>query len=321
MLSRRHLRSKVLQSLYAFIQSGNNDIASGEKQLLISIDKLFELFIQQLSILIEIVDFARNQSEERKKKYIPTQEDLNPNTRFIDNKLIYQLENNRDYKRYHDQYKINWADDQEMIRKLYNQVKNGRFYAKYMESPDSTYENDQNILIKIIKNIIDCNESLENFYEDRSVFWSFEDFYYSNMMVIKTIKSYNEKWDENHPFPTLFKKDADGEMEDRKFMLKLFTKSVIHFEKNKNIIAEKAKNWELDRIAIMDILLIDMALVELTEFPSIPVKVSMNEYIEISKYFSSNKSKVFINGILDKLMSELKSSNKIKKTGRGLLDN
>jgi N utilization substance protein B len=321
MLSRRHLRTKVLQSVYSFIQSGNSDIANGEKQLLKSIDKLYELYIYQLSLLIEIVDFASNRLEENKKKYIPTDEDLKPNTRFVDNKFILQIKDNKDYRRYHDKLKINWADDQEMIRKFYKSVKESKSFKKYMEEPSSSYEDDKAILIKIIKKIIAASETLEHYYDDKSVFWAFDVLYLANMMVLKTIKMYQEDWDENQALPEIFKVAADGEMEDRKFILELFRKSIVHYEKNKATIAEKAKNWELDRIAIMDILLIDMALVELTEFPSIPIKVSMNEYIEISKYFSSSKSKIFINGILDKLVAELKKDKKINKVGRGLIEN
>ena len=175
---------------------------------------------------------------------------------------------------------------------------------------------DKSILIKIIKKVLSSSEYLENFYDDKSVYWAFDVFYLANMMLIKTIKNYQEGWGADQELPDIFKTAADGEMEDRIFMIDLFRKSVLHYEDNKDIIAEKAKNWELERIAIMDILLINMALVELTDFPSIPVKVSMNEYIEISKYFSSNKSKIFINGILDKLVAELKKDDKILKNGK-----
>lgn len=320
MLSRRHLRTKVLQALYAFIQSGNNDMVAGEKHLLKSIDKLFELYIVQLSLLVEIVDFAAKRIEENKKKYYPTREDLNPSTRFVDNEIIRQISGNRDYQRYCNKFKVNWADDQELIRKLYNTTRESKFYKKFMESRDLGYEGDRDILLKILKKVIAPYEFLEQYYEDKTIFWSFEDFYTANMMVIKTLKTIEEKWTEHHPFPLVYKEARNGELEDRQFMLDLFRKSVLYFDSNREIIAERARNWEIDRIAIMDILLINMALVELTEFPSIPVKVSMNEYIDISKYYSSGKSKIFINGILDKLVEEYRSENKIKKAGRGLLE-
>ncbi len=320
MLSRRHLRTKVLQALYAFIQSGNSDIVAGEKHLLKSVDKLFELYIVQLSLLVELVDFAAGRMEESKKKYYPTKEDLDPNTSFIENRIIRQIAGNRDYQRYCNKFKINWGDDQELLRKLFNITRENKFYKKFMEGRPQGYEGDRDVLLKIVKKVIGPYEFLEQYYEDKTIFWSFEDYFTANMMVIKTLKAYEESWTEHHPFPTVYKEARNGELEDRHYMLELFRKSILQYDDNRGLIAERAKNWEIDRIAIMDILLINMALVELTEFPSIPVKVSMNEYIDISKYYSSGKSKIFINGILDKLVEEYRSENKIKKTGRGLLE-
>jgi len=320
MLSRRHLRTKVLQTVYAFILSDNQDIVAGEKQLLKSIDKLYELYIYQLSILIEIVDFSRTRLEEGKKKYFPTKEDLNPNTKFINNKITGVFEQNKDYRKYVSKHKISWVEEQEMIRRLYIEVKEAGFFQKYLAKEDHTFDDDKDVLIRILKKIISNNESLEQYYEDESVFWSFEDFQTANMMAIKTIKQCNEKDGPEQPLPEIFKNNVEVDNEDRNFMLELFRKSILNHKEYKTLIAEKAKNWELDRIAIMDILLINMALTEFIDFPSIPVKVTLNEYIEISKYYSSAKSKVFINGILDKLMADLKSENKINKMGRGLLE-
>jgi len=320
MLSRRHLRTKVLQILYSFILSDNQDIVAGEKQLLKSIDKLYELYIHQLSLLIDIADYARTRLEGGKKKYFPTEDDLNPSTRFINNKIIGILEANKDYRKYMAKYKISWADEQDMIRKIYLEIKDAGFFQKYLSNEVFDFEDEGDVLIKILKKIISRYELLEQYYEDESVFWSFEDFQTANMMAIKTIKQIKEKDGPGEPLPEIFKNDIEIDNEDRNFMLELFRKSILHHTEYKTLIAEKAKNWELDRIAIMDILLINMALTEFIDFPSIPVKVTLNEYIEISKYYSSAKSKVFINGILDKLMADLQSDNKINKLGRGLLE-
>jgi N utilization substance protein B len=320
MLSRRHLRTKVLQTVYAFILSDSQDLAAGEKQLLKSIDKLYELYVAQLSLLLEIADFARKRHEGGKKKYFPTQEDLNPNTKFVNNKIIIDLEVNKHYRKLVGKYKVSWADEQDMVRRLYIEVKESGFFQKYLDKESSDFEDDREVLIKIFKKVISRYEYLEQYYEDQSVFWSFEDFHTSNMMAIKTLKQWKETDGPEQPLPEIFKTNNDVDNEDRNFMLELFRKSVIHHNEYKDLIAEKAKNWELDRIAIMDILLINLALTEFIDFPSIPVKVTLNEYIEISKYYSSAKSKVFINGILDKLMADLKAENKINKMGRGLLE-
>jgi N utilization substance protein B len=263
------------------------------------------------------VDYAKKRIEENSRKFYPTKEDLNPNTRFVDNRFIRQLTVNKSYNAYIDKYKISWVDEEEMIRKLYIELRNSKFYKEYMEGPDSSYDVDKDFVIKIIKKIISESDSLHFFYEEKSIYWA-DDFYTANYLVIKTIKGFNEKQNELTPLPTLFKNNSD---EDKQFLVNLFRKVVLRSDEYFKMIEGKVKNWESDRLAVMDILLLKMALAELLEFPSIPVKVTLNEYIELSKMFSTPKSKVFINGILDKMISELKKNNEIKKTGRGLLEN
>jgi len=318
MLSRRHLRIKVLQAVYAFFQNGNTDLARGEKQLLLSIDKIHELLIYQLSFLIEVRDFTANRIEESKKKFFPTEEDLAPNMKFVENRALKQIEENRDFRRLHDKLKINWSEEQGMVRKAFLELKDSNFFEKYMSLPDDSYEADRDILARIIKKNLIGFELLEYYYESKSIYWAFDAFHTANLILMKYIKSLDAGDDENKAFPEIIDR-ADGG-EDREFMIRLFHKTILNSDKYAVMIDEKARNWELERIALMDIILIKMALAELLEFPSIPVKVTLNEYIDISKYYSSAKSKVFINGILDKLIIDLKEKKKIKKTGRGLLE-
>ncbi|NQT77292.1 MAG: transcription antitermination factor NusB [Bacteroidetes bacterium] len=319
MLSRRHLRIKVLQAVYAFSQSGNGDLAKGEKQLLMSIEKIRELYIHQLSFLIEIRDFALKRSEENKKKFFPADDDLNPNMRFIENKALEQLEGNREFRRFHDKLRINWSNEPEMVRNAYFALKDSGFYKKYMDHEECSYVMDQEMLVKIVKKNLSGYELLENYYEDISVYWAFDTYHMANLLLMKLLKSMKEADDEYTALPELLKSNADEE-EDKVFVINLFRKTILNSGKYEEMIDEKAKNWELDRIAMMDTILIKMALAELLTFPSIPVKVTLNEYIDISKYYSSAKSKVFINGILDKLIADLKEKKLIKKTGRGLLE-
>ncbi|MCD4724047.1 MAG: transcription antitermination factor NusB [Bacteroidales bacterium] len=319
MLSRRHLRIKVLQAVYAFFQSDNGDLAKGEKQLLVSIEKIRELYIHQLSFLIEIRDFALKRSEENKKKFFPTDEDLNPNMRFVENKALTQLEDNREFRKFHDKLKVNWSNEPEMVRKAYLTLKESEFYKKYMEHEGSSYVLDQDMLVKIVKKNFSGYELLETYYEDKSIYWAFDAYHIANLLLMKLLKSMKEADDEYTALPELLKSNEDEE-EDKVFVINLFRKTILNSEKYEELIDEKAKNWELDRIAMMDRILIKMALAEILAFPSIPVKVTLNEYIEISKYYSSSKSKVFINGILDKLIADLKEKELIKKTGRGLLE-
>jgi N utilization substance protein B len=322
MLSRRHLRVKVLQALYAFFQSDGNDIAVGEKQLLHSTDKLYELYIHQLSFLIKLADFGRNRIEEAKKKFYPTAEDLDPNTRFIDNKLILQIEENKEFQRWKNKLKINWADEENLFHKLYLELKSGDDFKEIMNRQINGYRDDKELINMIVTNYLPDFDNLRVYFEDRSIFWADEDFDISLMMLIKTINVFKESWGPEHSLPPLFKKDdsdEDGD-EDRKYMIKLFRYCILRSDEYGKLIEEQAENWELERIAIMDTIIMKMALAELMVFPSIPVKVTINEYIEISKSYSSVKSKLFINGILDKLVTKLKEDGQIRKSGRGLME-
>ncbi len=320
MLSRRFLRIKALQAIYAFMQDGPESMNSGEKQLLVSLDKLYELYIRQLSLLIEVSDFARRRIEENKLKFLPTEEDLHPNTRFTDNRFIAQLANNRDYLKKSHSFKISWADEEELIRKLYNTLRESDFYITYMDGPEPSYNDDKELAENIFNRIFAESELLQSFFEERSIYWS-DDFEISLIMLQKTIKGFRADHDEFTPLPALLKDeyDADGS-EDLDFVKNLYRKTIIHSDEFNTIIADKAQNWELDRIALMDILLLKMAMTEFIDFPSVPVKVTLNEYIELAKSFSTPKSKIFINGILDKLIVEFKATGKLVKTGRGLME-
>jgi transcription antitermination protein NusB len=319
MLSRRLLRIKVLQALYAHFVSENDRIDNGERQLFVSIEKLFDLFVYQFSLLVEVVDFARQRMEEAKTKFLPTPEELNPNPRFTDNRFIAQLTHNRDYRRQVDLLKINWSEEDDLIRKLNNQIRESEDYAKFLEQDDS-YEADKDILIKIFHNIICQSEVLKSIYEEKCIYWA-DDFDTITVQVQKTIKETPEGWDEFELLPRFIENDkVTDKNEDREFVSALYRKTILNSSVYDEIITRKADNWDFERIALMDIILLKMAIAELLEFPSIPVKVTLNEYIELSKNFSTPKSKVFINGILDNLINEFKASKRIQKTGRGLME-
>ncbi len=319
MLSRRQLRIKVLQALYAFFQSDSDRMDFGEKQLFKSIDKIYELCFWQLSILIEIVDFSKGRLEGAKLKHFPTAEDLNPNTRFVENKFIEKLENNRIFQKRVDLYKISWAEQNEMIRKLYKSVIESTHYEKFMSTKaHSSFEEDKEFIILILKKVIAKSDSLKNFYEDLSIYWS-DDYHSVTALVIKMINSFTEEADEYHLLPVIYKTAEDADNEDVDFVKALYRKTIINSEKLESLITEKTVNWDYDRIAIMDVIILKMALTELTEFKSVPIKVTLNEYIELSKYYSTPKSNVFVNGILDKLIADLNESREITKTGRGLM--
>lgn len=303
-----------MQALYAFFQSDKQDINKGEREMLNSIEKMYDLYIYLLLMIIEIRDIAKNITEDAKSKRLPTKEDLNPNIKFIENKFIAQLSNNVQLNKQATNKKINWQGELELIRKIFLEIRAGEEYQKYMSSAESSFKEDRDFVAEIFKKYIAEFELLENFFEERSIYWV-DDMRLVSAMVVKTIQGWDESKGENNLLMPLFK-DED----DRQYAIDLYRKTILDNAENEKLIADKTTNWEVERIAMMDVLLMKMALTEIAHFSSIPVKVTLNEFIEISKLYSSPQSKGFINGILDKLVLDLKKENKIKKSGRGLME-
>ncbi len=320
MLGRRQYRIKILQALYAYFQGGEPRIETAEKNLFTSIGKTYELFYLQFSVLLEFLDYYGKRTEEAKHKFFPTDEEKNPNTRLIDNKVIQILANNQDLARQLGKYKFNWADEQEMLRKMFVRMRDSKDFREYLESSDRSFNADRDFLARLVRKVILHSPELQFFCEERSIYWA-DDFDWAGMFVVKTIKSIPEDFSSEGTLVSLLvREEEDDPADDRRFIADLFRKTILHSDEFAALISERTKNWELDRIALTDIILLKMALSELLFFPNIPVKVTLNEYIEISKSFSSAKSKLFINGILDKLVSDLRETDRLKKSGRGLLD-
>ena len=319
MLGRRHYRIKTLQALYAYFLGGEARIEIAEKNLLQSLDKVYELYFLQLSFLLEIIHFYRFRMEESKTKFYPTPEEVNPSYKLSENRVVMQLQHNLDLADQIVNYRISWTEEQEMVRKIYQKLKASKDLADYLASGVSSYREDQDFLEKLFRKFVAKSGDLQSWFEERNIFWE-DDFEVAAVFVLKTIKLMSESFGERDKLTALFSKDMEDDAdEDRKFILELFRKTIMNSDESDKLIDARTKNWELDRIALTDILLIKMALTEFTGFSQIPVKVTMNEYIEISKQFSSQKSKLFINGILDKLVTDLTETKKIKKTGRGLM--
>jgi N utilization substance protein B len=319
MLNRRYLRTKVMQSLYAYFQSDENRMDIAERNLIKSIDKLYELYIYQLSILFELVEFTKQRLEENKQKYVPTEEDLNPSTKFIDNRLIKQLASNNSFVLHYNELKINWSEEQDIFRSLYQKMKETTAYIEYMNSEKSSYAADKKIILQLFRRLIISDEKLENYFEDKNIYWA-DDYQTVAMMVLKTLDSFTEDKNEYYELPGLYKEeDRTNANDDKNFIKELFRKTIINNAKYNEIIENHMNNWEIERIAVIDKILIKMAIVEFIDFPSIPIKVTLNEYIEISKGFSDDNSKIFINGILDKIITDLKTNKSISKLGRGLV--
>jgi transcription antitermination protein NusB len=320
MLTRRDIRIKVMQSLYAFMQSENNRLDIGEKKLLDSIDRIYSLYIWQISFILEIFGFARRRIEENSRKMLPTHEDLHPNLRFVQNRIGLSWANNQHLLGLSEKLKTNWTLQEEMVRRFYNELRESEAYHKYMEAPRANFEDDRNILLFIIREMMVNDDLLQSYYEEIDIHWV-DDYDTVLILLERTLKLWKASFDAYEKFPPLIKESHDEEQDDLWFARQLFSKVLLHSNKYDKVIEEKISNWEFDRVARVDIILLRMAVCEFLEFPTIPVKVTINEYIDISKIFSSPKSKLFINGMLDKLAIHFRQEGILNKTGRGLIDN
>lgn len=307
MLNRRHLRVKVLQSLYAFFQSGNTSLKAGEKELLFGIEKIHDLYLYQLSLIIEVGRQAKRILEDNKNKKIPTPEDLNPNERFVNNQCLKVISQCSMLEEKLGKRKISWGEAPEIPRKIFLKFRKAKSYLAYMEKPEVNFADDCDIILKLLKNHICEFELLHHFYEEKSIYW-LDDWELINKMIIKGIKGLAGECQQEFAPMELYK-----DQEDKKFAIQLFSKTILNDSEFSPMIAAKTKNWDIERIALMDIIIMKMALTEIVKFPEIPVKVSLNEYIELSKMYSTPKSKVFVNGVLDKLVDELMQNQTIRK--------
>lgn len=314
MLSRRHIRIKVLQILYAFFHSESDDLMKSERELEKSIDKAHALYVHLLLLLVNLKSLADQKIEKGRNKLLPTQEDLNPNTKFIDNKVLCLLTQNLSLMNHAKSEAVYWEENPEIQTKLLRQIQESELYKTYMTESESSLIHDRKFVSDLFKEFIAPNEDLHSFLEEKSIYW-LDDFAMANLSVIKTLKTFKVDSDEYSRILPLFK-DED----DKNYAFNLLKRTLANSTEYKKYIVETASNWDEDRISDMDELLMQMAISELLNFETIPVKVTLNEYIELSKDYSSQKSKVFINGVIDKLVVRFKKEGKLKKLGRGLVE-
>ena len=316
MLSRRHIRIKTFLALYAYIFSNNKELDKGERELLFSLKKVYELYITFLSAFNEIKVLAEEKVENAKTKNRPTEDDLNPNLKFVNNRAFALLNQNSQLQKDISNMNVMWSTDGAftVISQIYQEIKKSDEYQAYMNSGADSFGEDKNFLISIFKENIVNNELLHDVLEDNSIFWN-DDLDIVAIATIKTIENLSENDSGFETLTPLFK-DED----DETYAKLLFRNAILKDAECQKLIGAQTKNWDVDRLAKTDVILMNMAIVEALDFPSIPVKVTMNEYIEISKFYSTPKSKGFINGILDKIFNQLKSDGKINKMGRGLIN-
>lgn len=319
MINRRFLRVKVLQAVYAYQESGEDFVENGIKHLIDSIEKLRDLFVWQISFLVETKRFAENRIEENKHKNFPTADDLNPNMRYVENRVLVALENNKDLRKEEERLKINWADHQDIVRGYYNKMRETEEYKQYMSDSVDNFDHDKKFIVKMINEYFADLEVLQDFYEEKSIFFV-DDYHLVSSMLVKFFTEMKANFSENTSLPSIYKTGNDPVNEDKEFVKNLFRKVLLHDSEYGKMVGENTSNWEKERVCIMDMIILKLAITEFCCFPYIPVKVTMNEYIEISKYFSTPKSKIFVNGILDRILKKLNDQGAVVKKGIGLLD-
>ncbi len=312
MINRRHIRVKVMQSVYAMITSKTDDLIREEKFLKHSNQKLLDLYVLQLQLLLEVQKRAVTKIEVSKNKHLATKKELNPNTKFINNKALENLAKSQSLAMYiADNNLENWKEDNEYVKIIWNKLQDSFIYKKYMDSDNNSFKSDREFVIDFFKEIIAPENKLYEYYEDKMISWS-DDIPFVNTCVIGVLKRI--KKDNLFILGQLYK-DAD----DEKFVLELFRKVMLHHKTFEKDIGSKTPNWDTGRIAEIDMILIKMAICEFLKFPSIPVRVTINEYIEIAKNYSTENSSYFINGVLDKLSKDFSKEKRFTKVGRGLL--
>ncbi|MEL4455169.1 transcription antitermination factor NusB [Lutimonas vermicola] len=312
MVNRRHIRIKVMQSIYAVLQSKSDNLPKEEKFLLYNIKKATDLYVLQLMLMVEVRNLALEHIEIKKKKYLATDEDKNPNLKFVNNEIIAAISESPEIKEFVSKSKLmNWKENREYVRILLDEMIGSELYSDYLGSEANGFEEDKNFIIELFKNIIAPNEKLFDYYESLNLSWV-DDYPLVNTAILKGIKQMS-----NGSHISL--QQLEVKKDDEAFLVDLFRKAILHQQEFTSEIDEKTPNWDTERIADMDMILIKMALTEFLYFPSIPTKVTINEYIEIAKDYSTRKSSYFINGVLDKILKDYNKSGRLNKIGRGLL--
>jgi len=315
LVNRRHIRIKAMQSIYSMHQNSSQDIEKEERFLFKSIENVTNLYLTILSALIEIQKYESDFIERSKKKYRPSPEELNPNTKFIDNRVFTIISQSDSLRRALEDKKINiWNRNNDCIVLLVNEIKTSEIYRKYQFSNENSFQEDHTFIIDLFTKIIAPNDHLYQYLEDYSLTW-LDDLPTVNTTIQKQLKKLDSKIDVFEVYQLY--KDED----DREFAKQIFRKTILNETILEKEYIDKTPNWDKDRIAEIDTIILKMAVCEFLKFPSIPFKVTINEYLEIAKEYSTPKSNVFINGVLDKIVQGYKQENKTLKSGRGLIEN
>lgn len=307
MINRVLIRLKVIQVIYAYYQNEGKSVEAAEKELFYSLSKAYDLYNYLLLLMVEVTRFADRRIDNRRHKLRPTYEDLNPNTRFIDNAFIAQLAQNKQLEEFSANQKRSWEDECEFVKRLFSLIEETKAYQEYMAKETLTYEDDRELWRKLYRSVIAQNEEIDEILEDQSLYWN-DDKTIVDTFVLKTIRHFEAENGAEQELLPEFRND-----EDKEFARKLLRNAITHADVYRKLMEENTKNWDMERFAFMDILIMQVALAEIFSFPSIPTTVSLNEYVEVAKMYSTPKSGSFINGMLDTIVNQLKKENKLSK--------
>ena len=303
-----------MQSIYAMHQNGSDNLEKEEKFLFYSIENVQDLYLIMLSSLIEIRNKEIEYIEKSSKKHLATPEERNPNKKFVNNSILEFLSENNSLSIALENRKINnWSQNDDYILIMLDEVKKSELYQKYMETRENNFEQDRQFVVDMFMELIAPNEKLYDYLEDNKLTW-IDDIPLVNTQIVKQLKQIKSADEKQFAVPALYKDE-----EDKDFAKDLFRKTVLNEPELAKEYMDKTPNWDTERIAEIDTIILKMAIAEFLKFPSIPVKVTINEYLEIAKEYSTPKSSIFINGILDNLVKEFQLAKKLNKAGRGLM--
>ncbi|MBK5723095.1 transcription antitermination factor NusB [Dysgonomonas sp. Marseille-P4677] len=307
MINRVLIRIRVVQILFSCSQGETTDLRKAENELLFSLQKSYDLYFYLLSLLVELTDTYAQKVDARKAKLLPSEEDIRPNIKLLNNKFISQLRRNKQLEKYLSERPFSWYDHEAFLKKVLDNILNSDVYKDYAANDLQDYNDDREFWRKIFKHIICTEEDLYTILEDESLYWN-DDIEIIESFVLKTIKRFEEEKGAEQDLLPMFKDDTD-----REFAVKLLRESLFDGKEYRQLIDKYTQNWESERIALMDMVIMQIAIAEIVTFPSIPISVTLNEYIDIAKSYSTAKSASFINGILDAIVKELKEEKKIIK--------
>ncbi|MDR2385246.1 MAG: transcription antitermination factor NusB [Tannerella sp.] len=307
MINRILIRIKVLQIVFAFYQTGNSDLKVAENELKLSIKRSYDLYHYFLLLIVEVTRMYERMIDTKKSKFRPSEKEMNPDVRLLNNRLSLQISENEALLKYNKEHGISWADDTDFIKKILDLILKSDIYADYIGKRDDSFETDREFWRLVFKRLISNNSFVEDYLEEKSIYWN-EDIAIIESFVIKTIRRFDEQLGSKNELMPMFSNNGDYE-----FVIKLFRQSLLHGDKYRALIDKHTSNWESERLANMDIVIMQVAIAELLNFPTIPITVTLNEYIDAAKYYSTPKSGSFVNGVLDSIVAELKKENQLSK--------